>query len=40
MTEPSLPKSPDGVKVIGVEDVFGLKFEIALKHGAGMRTLI
>lgn len=34
VTETALAESPDGVEMIGVEDVFGLEFEVAFKHGS------
>ena len=40
MTETALAQSPDGVEMIGVEDVFGLEFEVAFEHAAEVLVLM
>lgn len=33
MSETSFSESADGVKMVGVEDIFGLDLQVAFKHG-------
>jgi hypothetical protein len=40
VTEATLAESPDGVEMIGIEDVFGLEFEVAFKHDGEVLVLM